>query len=125
MKILIVDDSLMDRKLAMNALHKGGVCCEILQAKNGEEGIQILSESAQEICLILLDWQMPIIDGIEFMRTVGKNPVFHSIPIVMVSASGSDENKRFAREINPDLASYIVKPYAPQLLVDTVKHYIR
>ena len=74
MKILIVDDSLMDRKLLMNLLAKNGIENEILQAANGEEGLEILSSNFQDVCLILLDWQMPQMDGIEFMAGVIKVP---------------------------------------------------
>ena len=92
-KILIVDDSVMDRKLLTSVLKKNGVTQEILEAVNGEEGVKVLGEKFKEICLILLDWQMPVMDGLEFMKTVIKVPDVANIPIVMITASGSEENK--------------------------------
>jgi len=124
-KILIVDDSLMDRRLTMNLLKKNGIENEILQAADGDEGLKVLSEHYQDICLILLDWQMPKMDGIEFMKGVVKVPKVSSIPIVMITASGSEENKREARDANPQLAGYVVKPYKPDELLAIVKSFIK
>ncbi len=125
MKILIVDDSLMDRKLLTSVLKKNGVTQELLEAVNGEEGVRILGEKYKEICLILLDWQMPVMDGIEFMKTVVKVPEVSTTPIVMITASGSEDNKRLAREVNPNLAGYIVKPYKADVLIETIKPYLK
>jgi two-component system chemotaxis response regulator CheY len=124
-KILIVDDSLMDRKLLTSVLKKNGVTQEILEAVNGEEGVRILGEKFKDICLILLDWQMPIMDGIEFMKAVVKVPEVANMPIVMITASGSEDNKRLAREVNPNLAGYIVKPYKADALIETIKPYLK
>ncbi|MBF0533182.1 MAG: response regulator [Candidatus Omnitrophica bacterium] len=124
MKILLIDDSLLDRKLMMNILKKAGIANEILQAPNGEEGLQIMVDHFSEICLIVLDWQMPKMDGIGFMKAAGKISEAAHIPIVMVTASGSDEDKRLAREVNPRLAGYIVKPYTAQTLIKTVDPFL-
>lgn len=123
-KILIIDDSLMDRKLLMSALRKFGIENEVLQAKDGEEGIQVLSENYEDIAVILLDWQMPKMSGIEFMKATRGISEVSNIPIVMVTASGSDANKQEARNANPDLAGYVIKPYDPNILAECVKQYV-
>lgn len=125
MKILIVDDSLMDRKITMNALKKNGVENEVIQAADGEEGLKVLSENFKEIGLILLDWQMPNMDGLEFMQAVVKVPDVSQIPIVMITASGSEDNKKQARDVNPNLAGYLVKPYKAERLVQIVKDILK
>lgn len=121
MKILVVDDSLMDRKIMINTLKKGGVDHEILEAADGEIALKILSENFKDIILVLLDWQMPNMDGIEFMQAVVKVPEVAGVPIVMVTASGSDDNKRYAHQINPNLAGYVVKPYNAHKLFPVIK----
>jgi len=121
LKILIVDDSLMDRKLLMNVLRKNGVTTEFLEAVDGEQGIKVLSTNYQDVCLIMLDWQMPKIDGIEFMKSVLKVPEVSTIPIIMITASSSEDNRKFAHQVNPKLAGYIVKPFRPDQLVEMVK----
>ena len=124
MKILIVDDSLLDRKLITTALKRAGITAEILEAVDGEEGFKLLSAHYKDIGLILLDWQMPKLDGIEFMRGTVKVPEVKDIPIIMTTASGSEDNKRHAKEVNPQLAGYIVKPFKPETLLEAVKKYI-
>jgi two-component system chemotaxis response regulator CheY len=124
-KILIVDDSLMDRKILMNTLKKNDVANEILEASNGEEGLKILSENFQEICLILLDWQMPVMNGLEFMEGVVKVPAVANIPIVMITASSSEDSKNQAYETNPNLASYVIKPYLPKTLIEIIEPYVK
>ncbi|MBU0469639.1 MAG: response regulator [Candidatus Omnitrophica bacterium] len=125
MKILIVDDSLLDRKLLMNVLKKAGFENEILQASNGEEGIKMMYEYMQEICLIFLDWQMPNMDGIEVLKLTRNISYVKDIPIIMVTASGSEANKKVALDANPDLAGYVVKPYTASSLIRTVEPYLK
>ncbi len=125
MKILVVDDSLLERKLLINVLTKNAVQQEILQAVDGQEALTVLSNHFQDICLILLDWQMPKLNGIDFMKAVVQVPAVADIPIVMVTASGSEENKREAREANPKLAGYIVKPYKPETVIQTITPFLK
>lgn len=125
MKILIVDDSLLERKLLSGVLKKSGIENEILQAVDGEDAIAVLGTNYKDICLILLDWQMPKMNGLEFMKAVVNVPAVSGIPIVMVTASGSEDNKREAREANPNLSGYIVKPYKPEVVIETIKPFIK
>jgi two-component system, chemotaxis family, chemotaxis protein CheY len=124
MKILIVDDSLMDRKLLMNVLRKNGIEHDFLEAVNGEDGIKVLSGNYKDIGLILLDWQMPKMDGIAFMKGIRSVPEVSEIPIVMITASSSEENKKQAHEVNPNLAGYVIKPFRPETLVETVRQCV-
>ena len=124
-KILLVDDSLLDRKLLIGVLKKAEVSNEILQAENGEEALSILANNVQDVCIILLDWQMPRMSGIELMEGIIKVPEVASIPIIMVTASGSEENKKYAWKVNPNLAGYLVKPYKPDVLLQTIKPFLR
>jgi two-component system, chemotaxis family, chemotaxis protein CheY len=125
MKILIIDDSLMDRKLLGSVLKKASIPNPVLEAVNGEEGLTVLGNNVRDICLILLDWQMPVMDGLEFMKAAMKVPDTASIPIVMITASGSEENKKQVRDVNPNLAGYIVKPFKAQTLIDTITPFLR
>ncbi len=125
MKILVVDDSLLDRKLMLRILMKAEITQEILQAEDGEQALEILANNYKDICVILLDWQMPKMSGIELMAGIVKVPALASIPIVMVTASGSDDNKQQANQVNPNLAGYIVKPYKAEELLATVKPFLK
>lgn len=124
-KILVVDDSTLERELLIEILKGSGISNDFLQAKSGEQAIEVLGRNYSHICLILLDWQMPEMSGLEFMEGVVKVPTVASIPIVMVTASGSEENKKQARVVNPKLAGYVVKPYEPELLVEAIRPYTK
>ena len=124
-KILVVDDSDLERELLIEVLKGAGVKNDFLQAKTGEDAIQLLGTRYKEIGLILLDWQMPQMSGMEFMEAVVKVPAVSGKAIIMVSASGTDENKRKARDVNPNLAGYIVKPYTPESLLEAIKPFVR
>ena len=63
--------------------------------------------------------------GLEFIAAVAKVPAVASIPIVMVTASGSESNKKVAWDANPDLAGYVVKPYTAASLIRTIEPYIK
>jgi len=125
MKILLVDDSLLDRKLAIRVLMKAGISQEIIQAEGGEQAIEILATNYMNICLVLLDWQMPKVSGIELMAGMVKIPELSKIPIIMVTASNSDENKKAAYLVNPNLAGFVGKPYKPEELLAAVKPFLR
>ena len=104
---------------------KSGVTQEILQAEDGEQAMEVLATNYSDICLMLLDWQMPKVSGIELMAGVVKIPELAQIPIIMVTASGSDENKRAAYQVNPNLAGFLVKPYKPEDLLAAVNPFLR
>jgi len=125
MKILVVDDSLLDRKLLIRVLMKSGVSQEILQAEDGEGAMEVLANNYADIGLVLLDWQMPKVSGIELMAGMVKIPELSKIPVIMVTASGSDDNKRAAYQVNPNLAGFLVKPYKPEELMSAVKPFLR
>ncbi len=125
MKILMVDDSALDRKLMSRILQKGDISQEIVEAEDGEKALQILAEHYQDICVVLLDWQMPNMSGLEVLSAVAKVPLIASVPIIMVTASGSDENKKMARDANPNLAGYLVKPYKAEDLLAAIKPFLK
>ena len=125
MKIFLVDDSLLDRKLLIRVLMKAGITQEIIQAEDGEQAMEVLANNYSDICLVLLDWQMPKFSGIEVLAGLVKIPELSKIPIIMVTASGSEDNKRAAHTVNPNLAAFVVKPYNPEQLLAVVKPLLR
>ena len=123
-KILIIDDALLDRKLMVGVIKKAGIENEILQAENAEVALSLLGQNYRDICLIMLDWQMPGMSGLEFMAGVVKVKATSSIPIVMVTASGANEDKKQAYTVNPLLAGYVVKPYKAEDLIATIQSHL-
>lgn len=125
MKIIIVDDSLLDRKLLSKSLINAGVKNEILQADNGEAGLGLIAENLGDIALIFLDYQMPKMTGIEVMQGLVSVPATAELPIVMVTASASEESKQVAYGTNPKLVGYLVKPFKPDQLLTVIQPYVQ
>jgi two-component system, chemotaxis family, chemotaxis protein CheY len=121
----VVDDSLLDRKLLIRVLMKAGITQEILQAEDGEQAMEVIASHYMDIGVMLLDWQMPKVSGIELMAGIVKIPELSNMPIIMVTASGSEENKRAAHQVNPKLAGYLVKPYKPEEVLAAIKPFLR
>ncbi|MEW5894540.1 MAG: response regulator [Candidatus Omnitrophota bacterium] len=124
-KILVVDDSDLERELLIEVLKSAGVVNEFLQARTGEDAIQTLGTRYKEIGLILLDWQMPLMSGMEFMEAVVKVPTVANMSIIMVTASGTEENKKKAYHVNPNLVGYIVKPYTPESILSVIYPFVQ
>ena len=82
-KILIVDDSEMNRALLEDMLSND---FDIIEAGNGMEAAEILSKQAEDICLMLLDIVMPVMDGFETLALMNKNGWIKQIPVIMISA---------------------------------------
>ncbi len=124
MKILIVDDSTADRSIVIEGLKAEKIPNEIIEASDGEEAFKILSEQHKNIGLIILDWQMPKMDGMEFMKGAINVPETGTIPILMVTASGGEDSQKIAKLINPNLIGYVVKPYKLRTLIEIIKPYL-
>lgn len=125
MKILVVDDSLMDRKLLCRSLVNAGVKNEILQAENGEAALRLIAEHLGHIAIMFLDYQMPNMSGVELMVGLQKFPATADLPIVMITASAAEESKMAAYAANPNLIAYLLKPFKPDEILSVVKPYVR
>lgn len=122
-KVLIVDDSLLDRKLLSRVLLNAGMKNEILQAEHGDAALEIIGQNLDDIAIIFLDYQMPHMSGLELMEGLMKVPMTSNLPIVMVTASTAEDSKKAAYDINPRLLGYIHKPIKPTELLEIVKRY--
>ena len=125
MKICVVDDSQLDRKLLMATLQKSGIENEFLQADDGEEALEILDAESDHICLVFLDWQLPKMDGLEVLKRIAKNPKTESLPIIMLTSAISPESEEIAHLLNPNLKAFIVKPLDPDKVVEAARPHIK
>jgi two-component system, chemotaxis family, chemotaxis protein CheY len=125
MKVLIVDDSGVQRKLISQILKKAGFDNEILEASDGREAIQQLGAHYQDVKLILCDWNMPNLSGIEFLEAVAKVPQVSMIPCIMVTTEGTEQKIQEAHQRHPFLRGYLVKPFTPEQLKEKVEKFLR
>ena len=125
MKILVVDDSDLDRKLLITTLEKSGVASEFLQAESGESALEIIDAEIDNICLMFLDWQLPKIDGLEVLKRVARNPKTESLPIIMLTSASSPESKEIAQLLNPNLKAFVMKPLDPEKIIEAALLHLK
>lgn len=117
MKVVIADDSLVMRKIIVNVVESLGH--EGIHATNGQNLLEILDQCYDEVGLVLLDWNMPGINGIDALKTMQKDSRFRTIPVFMVSTESEDV------KVNEALAAgakgYLSKPFTPEELAKKIK----
>ena len=116
MRFLIVDDSSTMRRIIMNTLNKLGQH-EYVEAANGNEGIERLA--ATEVYLVITDWNMPEMSGIEFIRAVRANEATRRLPVLMVTTNAAEED--IVEAMKAGISNYVVKPFTP----DTIRGKIQ
>ena len=109
-KILVVDDSKMIRILLTQSIE--GLGYEAVEASNGFEALQKLSDEGSEIKLILLDWNMPEMNGYEFLQKLRENENFKNIQVMMVTTEG--ERVHVIKALKFGVVNYLTKPFSPE-----------
>lgn len=125
MKILLINDSPVCLRILEDMLKKAGAALEVLTAKDGLEGLEILRQNYNDIRLILTDWNMPRMDGLEFMRQMRREKHLSVIPVIMITATWTKEEREIVRLVNPDLAGYLISPVKKEELIAVVMPYLR
>lgn len=118
-KILVVDDEAAIRDMLRVALEMADYQC--LTATNAQEAHAIIIDETPD--LVLLDWMMPGTSGLELARRLKRDEVTASIPIIMLTAKGEEDNKIQGLEVGAD--DYITKPFSPRELVARLKAVLR
>ena len=117
-KILLVDDSASVRQVVGIALRREGY--ETVEAANGKEALAMLDQG--KLNLIISDVNMPVMNGIEFVKAVKQHPTCKFTPIVMLTTEGQDDMKQAGKAAGAK--AWIVKPFNPPQLLDVVSKLI-
>lgn len=113
--VLVVDDSPAFSAMLQKALlMRGEVKVEL--AKNGMEGLEILKNVTP--ALIMLDIEMPIMNGIQFLETIRKSEQYKNLPVIIMSANKNTEIIK--KTINLGVSEYILKPASIQTILEKV-----
>lgn len=118
-KIFIVEDEPSIATLVKYNLEKENY--KVFISNNGEEGLKEIKKIEPD--LILLDWMLPDLSGIEICRSLKKDQKFKSIPIIMLTAKGQEEDKILG--LNTGADDYLVKPFSHSELVARINALLR
>ena len=118
--ILLVDDSMMNRMMLTSIL---GDDHRILEAGNGKQCLDLLRAKAGQISLVLLDINMPVMDGFEVLRTMNTNHTIEDVPVIMISSDDSEEVIRKAYELGA--SDYVNRPFDAKIVYRRVSNTIK
>lgn len=110
MKILVVDDSSLIRRTIIKIVVELGH--KAVEAENGAEALTVLRKQGADIELIVLDWNMPVMDGFQVLTKIRSDRQFDHILVLMATADGVDEDVRKA--ITAGANDYLIKPFTKE-----------
>ena len=119
-QILLVDDSAMSRMILKEIL---GGDYSILEAENGQECLEKMQAEAGNIALVLLDINMPVMDGFEVLKAMNANHTIEDIPVIMISSDDSDAAIRRSYELGA--SDYVNRPFDARIVYRRVTNTIK
>jgi chemosensory pili system protein ChpA (sensor histidine kinase/response regulator) len=117
-QVMVVDDSLTVRRVTQRLLERHGY--EVLQAKDGVDALRQLQDQTPD--LMLVDIEMPRMDGFDLTRNVRGNVTTRDIPIIMITSRTAEKHRRLAFDIGVN--EYLGKPYQEDELIALIRRYL-
>lgn len=119
-KILVVDDFATMRKVIKNLLKNAGYN-NIVEAEDGADALRVLKSAKVEF--IISDWNMPNMNGLEFLKAVRADNEFSDLPFLMVTAEALQDNVVMA--VKAGVSNYIVKPFTAEILGEKIEKTLK
>lgn len=116
-KALVVDDSRAVRMILGKTLRELGY--EVLDAANGREALEVIQPVKAEVTLVLADWNMPEINGLELLKKLRQDPELASLVIVMVTTE--TEVDQMVTALKAGANEYVMKPFTKDILVEKLE----
>ncbi|WP_421774994.1 response regulator [Gracilimonas sp.] len=114
--ILVVDDSAVMRSMIIKTIKNTGIeIGEVYQASNGAEGLEVVDNNWLD--LLFIDVNMPIMDGMEMLDNVRRNPITMDMPVLIVSTESNNERIKI---IDEQYAGFVHKPFTPEILKEKI-----
>lgn len=117
MRFLIVDDSSTMRRIIINTLNKLGHQ-DFVEASNGREGIDRLGSSNGAIDMIITDWNMPEMNGIDFIKAVRSTNGSKDVPVLMVTTNAAKDD--IVEALRAGVNNYVVKPFTAETIKEKI-----
>jgi two-component system chemotaxis response regulator CheY len=114
--VLVVDDSAVMRVIVKNSFEKLKIPVLFLEAEDGEKAMQILLDN--KVDLILLDWNMPNLSGIDFLKQVRAMEKYRNTPVIMVTGETAKVNIKEA--VKEGVSMYITKPFTNKTFMEKI-----
>jgi chemosensory pili system protein ChpA (sensor histidine kinase/response regulator) len=118
LKVMVVDDSLTVRKITGRLLEREGY--QVLTAKDGVEALEQLSETVPDVMLV--DIEMPRMDGFDLTRNVRADPRLKSVPIIVITSRTADKHRAYAQEVGAN--AFLGKPYQEEQLLGHIASFV-
>ena len=122
-RILLVEDNEVNQMVAIEMLEMAGLVVEV--ANNGQEGVEAIDNSLQEespFDAVLMDIQMPVMDGYEATRTIRNNPLLAELPVIAMTANAMVQDREEAASAG--MVDHIAKPFDPVKLYEALKRWV-
>jgi two-component system, cell cycle response regulator DivK len=118
-RILVVEDQEDNRQIIRDLVTSAGY--ELIEAQDGEEGVALAAQEKPD--LILMDIQLPVLDGYEATRRIKAQPELKAIPVIAVTsyALSGDDQKAFAAGCD----GYVTKPFSPRQLLAKIREHLK
>jgi two-component system, chemotaxis family, chemotaxis protein CheY len=116
-KALVVDDSRAMRMILSRTLRELGY--EIREAGNGREALDVIAAEAGAVDLVLADWNMPEVNGLELVKRLRQDPALSSVAIVMVTTETELDQMTAALEAGAN--EYVMKPFTKDILAEKLR----
>lgn len=118
MKCLVVDDSATMRRIVVNALKTIG-WNDLVEAGDGKEALEKCDGSIE---LVITDWNMPVMGGLDMVRALRANPATAKLPILMVTTRSVKED--ILQAVEAGVNGYVLKPFTPQVLKEKIDQVV-
>jgi len=113
---IVVDDSRAIRMILSRTLRELGY--QVGEAGNGREALETIGRTAS-VDLVMADWNMPEMDGLELLKEIRRSPVYSSIPVIMVTTENELDQMSVALAAGAN--EYVMKPFTKDILVDKLR----
>lgn len=114
---MVIDDSRAMRMILSGTLRELGY--EVCTANNGQGALQYLEAEKPDLQFMLVDWNMPVVNGLEFVRRVREMERYRSVPLMMVTTE--TEVTQIVTALEAGANEYVMKPFTPEIIADKLR----
>jgi len=114
---LVADDSRAIRSILSRILVRAGF--EVVQAENGRAGISLLEQDPRTISLVCADWNMPEMNGLEFVQALRSDARFEQVPVMMITSE--THSARMEAALHLGVNEYVTKPFTEEMILEKLQ----